>query len=55
MADLKSIGKAIGRVATNYLEAQAKKVSNHVEKEEKIKYDRHEVTDNQSAEENTKK
>lgn len=25
MADLKSIGKAIGRVATNYLEAQAKK------------------------------
>ena len=39
MADLKSIGKAIGRVATNYLEAQAKKVSNHVEKEEKTKYD----------------
>lgn len=29
MADLKSIGKAIGRVATNYLEAQAKKVSNY--------------------------
>ncbi len=31
MADLKSIGKAIGRVATNYLEAQAKMTSNHVE------------------------
>ena len=38
MADLKSIGKAIGRVATNYLEAQAKMVSNHVEEEEKTKY-----------------
>lgn len=25
MADLKSIGKAIGRVATNYLEAQQKR------------------------------
>ena len=35
MADLKSIGKAIGRVATNYLEAQ----SNHVKEEEKTKYD----------------
>ena len=39
MADLKSIGKAIGRVATNYLEAQAKMTSNHVEGKEKTKYD----------------